>query len=685
MKGQWNEIVRFAVVGVVATALHYLFYYLLLSFVSHNLAYTVGYALSFVCNYLLSSLFTFRVKLSWEKLAGFSLSHLLNYLAGLALLNLFILLGLSKTMAPLPVFVLVVPINFLLVRFVLKRRSGNNDGYLLFLILSGFAMLLLQLTDMPTLSDDIVYRFVWNVDEQASVSPIQDISDLVRSQCIHYKVLNGRVVVHTLAQAFYAFVPPVVLHTINALLFILLLHLLTLWVSKSGFSVSEEQSGGVKSGNSQLLVSSLSACLLFVVFRGVSTTMLWSLGTFNYLWVTVGNISLLLWLRIISHKPASLIHWLLAPLALLIGNGHEGASVPLSVAFLFYIWYHRRSILRSALFPYMLFYVVGAAVVMLSPGIWLRAADAVSLQSRLVNGVVNVVFNMRVSWLLLLSMLLLWRQRKTLIRTFIQCNRYILLAWSVSMVIIVVCGVSDERVTFFTDFFALLLLLPLLEMTIVPVWKNRFIAISLILLLFFFVPVYLLRKENQHNTAYLEQQMAMPNREIISVRSMPHADSRICQLLTERYVFPSAAFGFYSCYMGFDTEDINMRCAARLYGKQRMLFLPEDVVSTIAADSSAYSKCQLDRSGELYVYRLPGKRIVSRLTFMLSPENPDNLLPHQRLLAYSGDSYNLDSRHFKVVNLYGNFFLVFTRPTSNIYRRIHHIEYAVTNDSLLEK
>lgn len=115
------EIVRFGIVGVFATAIHYGVYYLFLSFFHPTLAYTIGYAVSFCCNYWLSSRYTFRVGLSIKKAASFGISHVLNYLISVALLNVFLMLGVSSQEAPLPVFVLVVPINYLLVKFALKR------------------------------------------------------------------------------------------------------------------------------------------------------------------------------------------------------------------------------------------------------------------------------------------------------------------------------------------------------------------------------------------------------------------------------------------------------------------------------------------------------------------------------------------------------------------------------------
>lgn len=124
-KERLYEIVRFGIVGVAATAIHYAVYYVLLGLTSHNVAYTAGYVVSFVCNYVLSSLFTFRVTMSAGRLAAFGVSHLLNYLIQMGLLNLFVWAGLSPVLAPLPVFAIAVPVNYLLVRTALTRFWGR--------------------------------------------------------------------------------------------------------------------------------------------------------------------------------------------------------------------------------------------------------------------------------------------------------------------------------------------------------------------------------------------------------------------------------------------------------------------------------------------------------------------------------------------------------------------------------
>lgn len=120
---QWiGEAVRFGIVGVGATALHYGIYYLLQQVINVNVAYTVGYVISFVANFYATSYFTFGTSPSWKKLFGMGAAHGVNYLLHILLLNFFLWMGIPKVWAPFPVFAVVIPVNFLLVRFVFKRK-----------------------------------------------------------------------------------------------------------------------------------------------------------------------------------------------------------------------------------------------------------------------------------------------------------------------------------------------------------------------------------------------------------------------------------------------------------------------------------------------------------------------------------------------------------------------------------
>lgn len=116
------EFIRFALVGIFATALHYGIYYILQLKLDVNVSYTVGYAISLVSNFYLTSYFTFRRRPSWRKALGFAGAHIFNYLLHLALFNIFLFMGIDKSLAPIPVFSIAIPVNFLLVRYVFKKR-----------------------------------------------------------------------------------------------------------------------------------------------------------------------------------------------------------------------------------------------------------------------------------------------------------------------------------------------------------------------------------------------------------------------------------------------------------------------------------------------------------------------------------------------------------------------------------
>ena len=129
---QLGEVIRFGIVGITATLLQYFIYWLLLRLAIHwdveagthtlsTVAMTIGYVVSFIYNFIASTRFTFRVKANARRGAGFLFSHVVNYSLQMLTLNLFLLLGISKQWAPIPMFCVCVPVNFLLVRFFLKR------------------------------------------------------------------------------------------------------------------------------------------------------------------------------------------------------------------------------------------------------------------------------------------------------------------------------------------------------------------------------------------------------------------------------------------------------------------------------------------------------------------------------------------------------------------------------------
>lgn len=120
------EFVRFGIVGTTAMLVHYGIYFVLLPYIDRNVAYTIGYFLSFLGNFMMSSYFTFKVRPSVRRFMRFLGSHGINYFMYIGLYNMFYWMGVPVEWAPLPVYLIAVPVSFLLVRFALVKKGAEQ-------------------------------------------------------------------------------------------------------------------------------------------------------------------------------------------------------------------------------------------------------------------------------------------------------------------------------------------------------------------------------------------------------------------------------------------------------------------------------------------------------------------------------------------------------------------------------
>lgn len=121
MKQSYVEIFRFAVVGIISTFLTYLIYYLFLCCANPTISYFIGYLIGVLVNYFLTLFFTFKVKPSRFNGFGFIVCHVINMLLGEILLYIFICFGVTEQLAPIPTLAVCVPLNFIMVRFVMRK------------------------------------------------------------------------------------------------------------------------------------------------------------------------------------------------------------------------------------------------------------------------------------------------------------------------------------------------------------------------------------------------------------------------------------------------------------------------------------------------------------------------------------------------------------------------------------
>lgn len=124
---------RFLVSGTVNTALSYAVYLVLLRVTSYELAYIASYILGLGFGYYLNSRWVFSQEGSALKLALYPLVYLPQLVFGTLLLNFIVeKLGLPPSFSVVCVIILTIPLNFLLVRWVMHQNLSPHTLWLWF-------------------------------------------------------------------------------------------------------------------------------------------------------------------------------------------------------------------------------------------------------------------------------------------------------------------------------------------------------------------------------------------------------------------------------------------------------------------------------------------------------------------------------------------------------------------------
>lgn len=117
------ELVRFGMVGGLCTVLQYGIYVTFVNAVHVPAVPStlISYAISFIVNFILSSVFTFHSKANARKGLAFTMSHVINM--GMQTGMVAIFKGIvGPTLALLPALGICVPLNYLMVRFAFTSK-----------------------------------------------------------------------------------------------------------------------------------------------------------------------------------------------------------------------------------------------------------------------------------------------------------------------------------------------------------------------------------------------------------------------------------------------------------------------------------------------------------------------------------------------------------------------------------
>lgn len=118
---KYRSAVRFVLVGALGTGIQYGIYYLLLDiFQRHwqdlgiltSVAFTAGFIIEMICNYFITSFYTFKMRPSWKNAGGFLFGRAVNYVIQMLLLNVLIWLHISEEYSGILAIMLAGVINY---------------------------------------------------------------------------------------------------------------------------------------------------------------------------------------------------------------------------------------------------------------------------------------------------------------------------------------------------------------------------------------------------------------------------------------------------------------------------------------------------------------------------------------------------------------------------------------------
>lgn len=120
---EMKQFIRFCIVGVFCTFLDAAIYNVVRLLAPYKVALVVGYVISLMFNYFLTTYWTFQVHPSKNNAVGILLAHLFNlFVVRMGLMFILVeLVGIDDQIAYIPVLFISVVINFIIIRYIIKK------------------------------------------------------------------------------------------------------------------------------------------------------------------------------------------------------------------------------------------------------------------------------------------------------------------------------------------------------------------------------------------------------------------------------------------------------------------------------------------------------------------------------------------------------------------------------------
>ena len=525
---------------------------------------------------------------------------------------------------------------------------------LLIVLAASLTILLLTYLQSYTLSDDVLYHCIWRWTGEEGFVPIRNFGDIIESQVIHYQCLTGRAIVQFVAQTFLGLLSKPVYNVANAVVFGL-----TVWYAAKYASPRSKVTP---------LALLMVVFIMMVMIPGFVDDYLWIEGSINYLWVTLAMLCFIFIIERKARLKACAMDYVASPLMLFIGWTHEGIALPIAASLAVLCWHRRREMLHNAALPYIAWFTLGALVCSLSPSTVLRAIGGdnhytVGIGTKIFLGTYTMT-QMRTLWLLAFVMLYAYKKHRRLLTAHLKRYDYLYLAIVFCIAIIYASGVTQPRVCYFPEFLSMLLVVNLLLRLGIARHTRKLMPAMAAILILVLVPGIYYSYKGHCNYRYMKTQIEEGKSDIIRVKPVMG-----CNYFIRKFTFRQVEFSPNTNYFAPDSTDENVRCAATLLNRTRLVFLPDDMVGNIMDNPDSYWKWGENIAGEMIAIQVPKGTKVNKVTFYLGEDNPPF---YKRPFMYK--SYIYEAPRWQVIEINGRDFVFFDKPLPKIARRIKDIK-----------
>ena len=374
-------------------------------------------------------------------------------------------------------------------KLTLANANPNESTPLsraIFFIIIGVAFYLLDRFSFFAV-DDYMYAYKYS-----SFDRIDNLRDIIMSQCEHYMNHNGRFVVHCVVQIFCGILGISAFQYINTLFFIGFCGITTRLVFNTW--------------NVSIVKYSLVAFVVFFLGPRIEYNILGSVAyCINYLWVSVLiGLFLILFHKTATNSEAKSLSYfhksLIFVYSVLVGSLQESFSVPLCCSLLIYYLYIRK--IDNTIFLSIGFWL-GSAILIFAPGNFNRLTEEVVYNQYLKYSIRHIITIVEfcLPYLILILVGLLCCKKDKLYR-FIVATWWYWATICLATIFYTLIALTGTHQLFFICWLLLILLIKLIN-EVFYIEKHRF-SISFILCVVTF-PFYLLVYEARAELYYNRQ------------------------------------------------------------------------------------------------------------------------------------------------------------------------------------